>query len=403
MCLLQVSAELARPVQDPETLAAAGKWLPPAELVQMLTKAQAQAHAEWQQPSQHSVVAAARAVHDAVLSAAVITHLPPSRISCLRSMLAPDSPSQCTHADCKIADCGGNRLYILSMSPLKMRMQFPHHKNAQRWKKAVIAFDVPPELADMLLLYLEGPRKTLLQHCLLNEESCDSVFMDKQCRPFSSSTFCLHWQDWMRSLGGPPLNPTICRQIFVTERRSDNAAPGPSDRGAAMVMGHSTRQWDDWYDVKFHAKLAQHAVDAMQSWRNAMLQGAGPESAAANNDAAVTTATATSHAVAHDAVVQHALANAAVISAAITAAPSSDDDEGTDADLPAPKRRLFVIWSDSDSECDSQPEPASQHASCQPAQLTETTAQQAQLEGDISEFMSCYSGSDSDIDVDLEL
>ena len=390
--MLQITAELARPIKDPETLAAQGKWLPPAELVQMLTTAQEQAQADWQKPAA-SVVAVARAVHDAVLSAAVITHLPPGRISCLRSMLAPDSPSPCTHADCKMAGCEGNRLYILSKSPLKMRMQFPHHKNARRWRRAEICFDVPPELADMLLLYLEGPRKTLLQHCI--QETCEFVFMDSQCRAFNSSTFCLHWQAWMRSLGGPPLNPTTCRQIFVTERQSDTAAPGPSDRGAAMVMGHSTRQWNDWYDVKFHAKLAQHAVDAMQAWRTAMLQGAGPalQSAAANNDAALTAATARSHAVADAAVMQDAVENAAAVDAAIT----------TEADLPAAKRRRFVIWSDSDSDSDSQPQPAVQHAACQPAQLTEPTSQQAELEGDVSDFMSCYSGSDSEIELDLEV
>ena len=43
--MLQICA--GRPVQDPKTLATAGKWMPPAELVQMLTQAQAQSQAEW--------------------------------------------------------------------------------------------------------------------------------------------------------------------------------------------------------------------------------------------------------------------------------------------------------------------------------------------------------------------
>lgn len=77
-------------------------------------------------------------------------------------------------------------------------------------------------------MYLEGPRKALLQSELLAEETCGTVFMDKRCRPFTSSTFCLHWQDFMRSQGGPALSPFLCRRIFVTERCSDAAAPGPS-------------------------------------------------------------------------------------------------------------------------------------------------------------------------------
>ena len=39
-----------------------------------------------------------------------------------------------------------------------------------------------------------------------------------------------------------------------------------------MVMGHSTKQWDKWYDMQHHPRMAQNAVDGMQSWRAAMLQ-----------------------------------------------------------------------------------------------------------------------------------
>ena len=53
-----------------------------------------------------------------------------------------------------------------------------------------------------------------------------------------------------------------------------------------MVIAHSTRQWFDWYDVKFHAKLAQHAVDAMRLWRNAIMQDAASEQLNAIADAA---------------------------------------------------------------------------------------------------------------------
>ena len=42
-----------------------------------------------------------------------------------------------------------------------------------------------------------------------------------------------------------------------------------------MIMGHSVKQWLAWYDMKFHARLAQNAVDAMQVWTAAMLQQSG--------------------------------------------------------------------------------------------------------------------------------
>ena len=127
--LLQVNAELARPALDPDFLAAAGQWMPTHSMVQMLTQAQQQSQADWQNPAL-PLLNAARSVHDAVLSAAVITHLPPSRLSCLRTMLAPDSRSSCTRPDCKQADCQGNMLSMVSTAPPKMHIKFPPQEPA---------------------------------------------------------------------------------------------------------------------------------------------------------------------------------------------------------------------------------------------------------------------------------
>ena len=62
---LQVSHELATAILDPDTLAAAGKWMPAAELVQLLHRAETQSQIDWQRygPS----VTRARDVHDAVI------------------------------------------------------------------------------------------------------------------------------------------------------------------------------------------------------------------------------------------------------------------------------------------------------------------------------------------------
>ena len=94
-----------------------------------------------------------------------------------------------------------------------------------------------------------------------------------QSRPFdSSSSFCNYWQRFLVSHGATALNPSICRQMFVLERMSDGAAVGPSHRGAAMVMGHSVKQWHDGYDLRFHSRLAQDAVNSMQDWRLRLLE-----------------------------------------------------------------------------------------------------------------------------------
>ena len=243
------------------------------DLVQLLHKARVESQTVWHQT--HSLTQA-RAVHDAVLGCVIITHLPPMRLSMITSMLAPDCTAPCAHPDCKLQNCEGNRLYVDSTSPLQLRMKFPHHKNENKWKRAVIEFIVPPELAELLHMYMEGPRRQLMNKLLGSGNSCDCVFMNLKGKRFSSSSnFTTYWQQHMVSRGGPPLNPSTCRQIFVVERMSDGAAAGPSDRGAAMVMGHSVKQWLDWYNLKFHPRLAQDAVDAMQEWTADMLQPYG--------------------------------------------------------------------------------------------------------------------------------
>lgn len=78
---------------------------------------------------------------------------------------------------------------------------------------------------------------------------------------------------------GPAMPPSMCRQVFVEERRSDGRVAGPSDQGASMIMGHSVTQWDAWYDTHFHSRLGQKAVNEMVSWREALLQDADAQTA----------------------------------------------------------------------------------------------------------------------------
>ena len=268
-CLLQVGDENPQPPKDPDTLAAVGKWMECRAFVKLLNSIQTLSQVGWRKTGS---LMQAREVHDAILACVMITHLPPMRLSMIRSMLysAPgEACTPCKHPDCRLADCEGNRLYVESTSPLRLRMKFPHHKNDNKWKRAVIDFIVPDELTELLHMYLEGPRRKLMCSTC---STTDRVFMDLQGRPFDiSSSFCYYWQRFLVSHGAPALNPSICRQIFVMERMSEGAAVGPSDRGAAMVMGHSVKQWHDWYDLKFHSRLAQDAVNSMQGWRRSLL------------------------------------------------------------------------------------------------------------------------------------
>ena len=107
-----------------------------------------------------------------------------------------------------------------------------------------------------------------------------------------------------------------------------------------MVMGHSTRQWlDSSYD-SFHAKLAQHAMDAMTLWHNALLQYAASEQLNAIADASITAATARNDASADATVMQLAFVHATAVQTMLTADAAvsaitacTDDDQGSGADV----------------------------------------------------------------------
>ncbi len=266
--------QLPRAHKSPVSLLAAGKWIAAPQLVQLIHRAQQQAEVNLQQ--QGVTVETSRDLHDAALAGMTFSHVPPVRISCVRGLLAPTYRGPCVHPDCTLPGCEGNKLYITSISPLLMRIKLPHHKNARKWGQVSIEIDLPSDLAQQLHTYLGAPRRALLaQHWML-DQSCPYVFMDMHGRRFDDAVFSVYWQNWLVKQGAVRMNPSMCRQVFVDERQSNNAAAGPSNQGAAMVMGHSLQQWHKWYDMQYHPRLAQNAVDAMQSWRAAMLQVSVP-------------------------------------------------------------------------------------------------------------------------------
>ena len=268
--LLQVADQLPRHRKDPASLLAAGKWISAPELVHIIDTAWK--HAELDLQQEGVTVQTSRQLHDAALASVTFSHLPPIRLSCIRGLVAPSYPGPCLHPDCNLTGCEGNRLYIFSTPPLLMRIQLPHHKNASKWGQASTEFDLPAELAELLYTYLGQPRRALLDHHLLIGQSCPYVFMDMHGRGFAGAVLTLYWQKWLVLQGRVSMNPSMCRQVFVDERASNSAAAGPSNQGAAMVMGHSEQQWRNWYDMQFHPRLAQNAVNSMQLWRTAMLQ-----------------------------------------------------------------------------------------------------------------------------------
>ena len=82
---LQVADQLPRPTKDPEGLADIGKWMSAADLVRLIHRAEQQSQAQMQQ--QGVTVETSRDIHDAALAAMTFSHLPPIRLSCIRSLV----------------------------------------------------------------------------------------------------------------------------------------------------------------------------------------------------------------------------------------------------------------------------------------------------------------------------
>ena len=135
---LQVADQLPRPTKDPEGLADIGKWLSAADLVHLIGFHRAEQQSQAQMQQQGVTVETSRDIHDAALAAMTFSHLPPIRLSCIRSLVVPTYAGHCLHLDCKEPSCQGNRLYTVSESPLLMRIKLPHHKNARKCTPRVI-------------------------------------------------------------------------------------------------------------------------------------------------------------------------------------------------------------------------------------------------------------------------
>lgn len=210
----------------------------------------------------------ARRLHNLALLCTTFGHLPPIRLSGIRSLMVPSYSGPCLDLDCKHdSNCHGNQLKHTPEHGLQLHL--PHHKNERRWERAIISFTLPEELAKLLKLHITKGWKMLTSYNGA-EDTCH-VFVDGKGRPFNDSNFAIYWNSMVQAMGLPPFSPSQCRQMFVEERRSPGKVEGPNERGAAMVMGHSVAQWDKWYDQSFHARQAQEAVDAMTKWRHGML------------------------------------------------------------------------------------------------------------------------------------
>ena len=283
---VQLSKVMPRLGRDPVTLREQGKWMDAWEVVALFEK-----HRLWAMNSHGAgagplALDVARRIHDVALCCCMFGWMPPLRVSCIRSMMIPSYSGLCRVEGCLAAfpACTGNRL---SYRDGHLQFFLPHHKNSRRWGRAVIQFDVPDGLLQLLQLYLSRARPVLAAAL---DVSLPNMFISTTGKAFSAPLFCQYFQSVMCKMQAAPIAPKDLRQIFVTERCSRNSAPGPHRSGAAMVMGHSERQWDESYNLEFGRSLAQQAVACMPEWRmHALARAAAPALGAVAWDAGAST------------------------------------------------------------------------------------------------------------------
>lgn len=200
-------------------------------------------------------------------------HLPPSRVGCILSMHTPDFQGPCTNPDCKNPiQCLGNRIFYHDN---QLYLHLPHHKVEATWgHRAPQPFPLPASMLPFLQQYLGWAREYLLQEMQLPEGNSHLLFFHPWNRvAFTTNSFNPWFKKMLVSLGASQsmnLNPHKLRYIFVGERRSGQAVAGPCEPAAAMMMGHSHKQWD-LYEGRYWDRTVTQCLKDMVTWRHALV------------------------------------------------------------------------------------------------------------------------------------
>ena len=143
----QLAAGLPKRKRNVADLEAEGAWEDAHVIVQLLDKFRL---AVLERVPQQSLCIphTARMLHDAALSSLMFGYMPTLRLSCLRSLKAPQAHPKCSDPDCRQpGSCKGNRLEHKLGS---MWIALPHHQNQKRWDTEPIEVRLPIQLEELL-------------------------------------------------------------------------------------------------------------------------------------------------------------------------------------------------------------------------------------------------------------
>lgn len=276
----QLMACNASPAQDPSTILQRDQDRgDAAEFVQLLQSQLDDVQAKFSNLPPHQAVseADARHVHDVLMAILLFGWVGCIRAKGLRTMIAPEYDLACTHSNCTSHGCKGNRCMVYKSNTFMVVI--PHHKT---WKsRGTICIVLPDDVNPVVSLYLNKALPVLQSSARDEGMSHPFMFMNMHGEPFTDSCLYSYWRRLISRWGGPEEGPHFVRHLFISERLSDNKVAGPSDAGAASVMGNSPKTWKAYYHRKQANRQAQESVNDMAAWRRNLTKSKRAKHAAA--------------------------------------------------------------------------------------------------------------------------
>ncbi len=280
----QLNAETPFQPIDIPMLESQHKWIAGQQLVQAVhaNEQVVMQIAQGLQGGKLATIEHAREVHDMGLASFLAgAHIAPSRSHVLGTLKHPDfKDTACTFSNCDIRGCKGNIMIRLQGGGLKLIL--PHHKNYDRWHKAVLSFELPEQLVQVL-----QPLVGWGSHMLRNQQVAsvrhEYIFMshDGRSSDHPSELFVKIVQNLCHD---KDLHITcrMVRSIFVEMVREVPSSLGMQglESGMAMHMGNSFDAWNKSYDLAFKHRDVNVAIKGMQSLREFLLAKPGTTEAA---------------------------------------------------------------------------------------------------------------------------
>jgi hypothetical protein len=211
------------------------------------------------------------------------------RIKALRTVKDPRfHDTVCSDATCTNANCKGNLVDIHYPDELEddfgepdtpvCSLKLPHHKNSNRG----IAMPTVPikssKLCKLLGIWTKFGRprfEDMAKECQPGWKDPETLFISAQGKSFQGLTAWYKGVHEQHNAPYPYLPINTYRKVFVTDRLENPDRPGPSNEGAAIIMGNSVRQWQATYWPNKIQKLAQGAAEDMEAYRQGLLADEG--------------------------------------------------------------------------------------------------------------------------------